>query len=253
MKFYSNSREFSIQPGCPWYKAQQTYGPPNLKWCEATQCAYINEPANTWSNLGYLLVPFLIYFLYKSKFKGHASLKRFTLHWGISVFLMGLASFVYHATNNAFTQIFDFVGMFLMINIPIAINLQRIRGIDPKTYPQFWSWLFAVDLLVFQCFGFLDIPIQHTVGINVLIILGTEIIAQMKERTSAHTNFKSSLRYFWLSLVVMALAQFFSQLDLKRIWCEPDNLILHGHALWHVFGAVGMFTIYLHYRQFVEK
>ena len=44
---YKDNQEFTIAPQCPWYDAQQTFGPPNVDWCEPTICAYINEPANT--------------------------------------------------------------------------------------------------------------------------------------------------------------------------------------------------------------
>ena len=58
---YSNKvKEFTIEPGCPWYEAQQSYGAPNVNWCEPTVCSVINEPANTWSNLPYLLVSLVL-------------------------------------------------------------------------------------------------------------------------------------------------------------------------------------------------
>ena len=35
---------------CPWDSFRQS----ELVFCEASRCAWIKEPANTWSNLGYL-------------------------------------------------------------------------------------------------------------------------------------------------------------------------------------------------------
>src|SRR5205823_851454 len=43
-------------PGCPWWDLHERFGEPNVKWCEERLCAMANEPANTWSNLGYLVV-----------------------------------------------------------------------------------------------------------------------------------------------------------------------------------------------------
>ena len=61
MALFSNAhREFTISPQCPWYEAQQAYGPPNVNWCEQTVCHIINEPANTWSNLIFLFVGLII-------------------------------------------------------------------------------------------------------------------------------------------------------------------------------------------------
>ena len=31
---YNSTKEFTIEPHCPWYQEQQVYGPPNVIWCE---------------------------------------------------------------------------------------------------------------------------------------------------------------------------------------------------------------------------
>lgn len=245
---YSNpaTREFTVEPGCPWYEAQQSYGAPNVNWCEPTQCALINEPANAWSNLGFLVVAVAIYLRLATK-----PLAQFAKDWSVAIFIMGAMSFLYHATNNFFTQFFDFFGMFLMTSIPIAINILRVQGKDPSHYRTLYGWIFAANLFLFQCFVFMNIAVQQTVTINALAILFLELIAQYKE--NGFKNLGLNLKYFWLSGGIMAIAQTFSQLDLKRKWCEPENLVLHGHAIWHVIGSLGMVTLFLHYRQFSKK
>jgi len=32
--------------------------------------------------------------------------------------------------------------------------------------------------------------------------------------------------------------------------CDPENHWVQGHALWHVFSAIGVTMIYLHHTQF---
>ena len=56
------------QMQCTWYDLTEKYGAPNIKWCEQTLCQFISEPANTWSNLGFLMVGILIY-VYATKNK----------------------------------------------------------------------------------------------------------------------------------------------------------------------------------------
>ncbi len=43
-------------PECVWTPLREWGGLPNVKWCEETLCGVIAEPANTWSNLAYLVV-----------------------------------------------------------------------------------------------------------------------------------------------------------------------------------------------------
>ena len=50
-----------LKEGCPWVELRQVGGLPNVKWCEETLCSVVAEPANTWSNLAYLVVAVLIY------------------------------------------------------------------------------------------------------------------------------------------------------------------------------------------------
>jgi hypothetical protein len=234
---YENTRIYSIEPHCPWYKAQQSYGPPNVKWCEQTQCSWINEPANTWSNLGFLLIGILIY---KKLSEGKDKLLK---ELGVMIFLMGAGSFVYHATNNFFTQFFDFLGMFLMTSIVLGIFTRRIQKKDIRThYAYSWMYLFF-NTFIFWVFHFNEIAIQFTVVINTVALIGMEVASRVIG------NNRPKLHYFSLSLVSLGAAQTFSAMDLKRTWCEPENLFLHGHAIWHVLAAVGMWFLALHVRE----
>ena len=81
-------------------------GAPNIKWCEETLCQWVSEPANTWSNLGYLFVA-LGLFSWAHRSRHH----RIHQSFSAVVFSMGLISFVYHLSNFYGTQVLDFIGM----------------------------------------------------------------------------------------------------------------------------------------------
>ncbi len=232
---YDNSkREMTVQEGCPWYDAQQSYGAPNVNWCEPTSCSIINEPANTWSNLGFILVGVLLFSkLNKIKDKTVA-------HFGWAVIFMGALSFTYHATNNYLTQFYDFLGMYLMTSFVIAFNIQRALGKNPrKLYSVFW-FIVMINASLFMSFDIMDIPVQKTVMINLIPLFLLDIYSGFKEKTLKH------YKNFAIAAVVMIIAQIISQLDLKRIYCEPDNIFLHGHAVWHLIGAIGMLFLGFH-------
>jgi predicted membrane channel-forming protein YqfA (hemolysin III family) len=238
---YSNAkREMTVQKGCPWYEAQQEYGAANVNWCEPTICSIVNEPANTWSNISFLLIGALLIRKFNS-FK-----EKVITHYAWSLVIMGLCSLTYHATNNYLTQFLDFLGMFFGTGFVIAFNIQRIRGENPRQlYSWYWFMTFFSTAL-FLAFDFTNIPVQMTVLVQVIGILVLDLIAGYKEG-----NLKN-YKWFVVSTVLLVIAQVFSQLDLKRIWCEPENRILHGHAIWHLIASLGLGTLGLHLREMLK-
>ncbi len=236
---YSNKlREMTIQPGCPWYDAQQNLGAPNVNWCEPTICAVINEPANTWSNLGYIIVGIALM---------RVLLGTRLMFFGPTVIIMGLLSFTYHATNNYFTQYLDFFGMFLMMSFILTFNLQRhFTSLLRNFYATYWFMVMA-NMFLFISFDIFDSPIQKMMLINAIPILILDLYAGYKENTLRH------YRFFWLTVLTLILAQGFAIMDITRMYCEPENTWLHGHVIWHLLGAVAMLLAGLHMRKITSE
>jgi hypothetical protein len=242
MSLYTNkNKEFTITEGCPWYKEQQSYGPANVNWCEPTRCGWINEPANTWSNLGLILAG--IFLMVKLNAQKNKIVRDFG--WGIIV--CGFFSFTYHASNNFFSQFFDFLGMFVMICIPLGVQFKRLFKQDPNSYYAFFWFLMFLSTCMFWFLVFWNIPVQQSVVVQVVLMFVLELFLGIREKRL------KEFRYFWLCLVTMVGAQTVSQLDLKRVWCEPGNLILHGHAIWHVLSGIGMVFLGLHLKKMTNK
>lgn len=229
--YTADTKEFTIDPGCPWYEAQQTFGAPNVNWCEPTQCSLINEPANAWSNLGYILIG--IWLIQKCK-------NTPVVAFGMIVLLTGSFSFVYHATNNFMTQLLDFIGMFLILSFLISFAFHRVFGrLKVHFYSLFWFCMF-LNSWVFLIFDIINAPVQNIILFNALIIVFLEIWAGWGR------NQLKQYKWFYLAFVSLIVAQVFASADLMRSYCEPQNLFLHGHVLWHLFGALGMAFVGLH-------
>ena len=226
--------EISIEPQCPWHNGQVTYGTPNVDWCEPTVCEWINEPANTWSNL-----PFLLVGLWLWKKTKNTVVQSF----GLIVFVMGFLSAVYHATNNLVTQYFDFVGMALMTSFLLAFVCRRIRNKVQNSFDHYFWFFFSLNLLILLFLGLLKLPVQLFLLINTIPILLAEFycIFVLKKTRKVY--------FFATSFIVLIIAQVFAQIDLKRIYCEPNNMILHGHVIWHVLCAMAMAFAGLHIRE----
>ncbi|MBY0386056.1 ceramidase domain-containing protein [bacterium] len=224
----------SIEPQCPWYDGQVTYGTPNVDWCEPTVCAWINEPANTWSNLLFLLVGLLLWRKIKNSL---------VQSFGLIVFLMGSLSGVYHATNNLLTQHFDFLGIVLMSSFLLAFVSRRIRQRKQNAFDQYFWFFLSLNLLILLFLGVLKLPLQLMMFINMIPVFLAEMycIFVLKKTRKMY--------FFFASFTVLIVAQVFSLIDLKRIYCEPSNMILHGHVIWHFLCAVSMGFVGLHIRE----
>ncbi len=224
-------------PSCPWHAGAEVLGAPNIKWCETTLCGWISEPANTWSNALYLLVALVVHL--QCRRSPHAELR-----WlGPAMGAMGLLSGVYHASNNYLTQVFDFVGMYLLTFWFLVINLRR-NGWIGTVWQQRVFWLLmlagvaAVHLMYLRGW-----PYQLLIAAATVAIIVTEFTARRRATERVHLGF------FLGGLAWMAVAQAASLADLTRAACDPDNHVLQGHALWHLLSAVALYCTCQHYRR----
>lgn len=225
-------------PSCPWYQITESQGAPNIKWCEETLCQWISEPANTWSNLGYLIVALIItYIAFKNR---HSfNLKQF----GPIIFFMGAMSFFYHQSNFYGSQILDFVGMFFFVGWAMGMNLIRLGKMSSNKLIPFnivVAVIFTISMHIMYVTG---IKFQGIVLLSAFIIIATEILAQRK--------LKTDIGWFMAAIGTLIVAFGFSISDGKRIWCDPTQhgWFSQGHALWHWTAAVAMYFIYKHYAQ----
>lgn len=227
--------------GCPWHNSAEVFGAPNIKWCEATICSWISEPANTWSNIAYLIFAIIIFLRTKNAPK--------ELKWfAPAMFIMGLFSLIYHASNNYLTQVFDFFGMYLFVFWMIVINLRKINLLSKKYAVTFFVLLCLAATIILHFMYITGAKFQLIIAASVLTLLLTEFIYYRKNKLSFY-HYKTYL----LAIGFMAIAQTFSLLDVSRVFCDPENHFIQGHALWHFFGSIGLFIAYLHYEKLDYK
>jgi len=222
-----------FQPGCPWYDLHIQY-PPNIDWCEEKLCSWIVTPFNTWTNVAYSLIGLSIWI------KMRKSPSAFLRFFGPASFIVGLTSFIYHASLNLFTQVFDFFGMYVFCVLLIMFNLARAGKwpAPPRAFVRFWIWVVGLTAFTVVSY-FIHFPIQLYVLFLIMTILVTEFKATAPSR-----------KYFWYTVVAMAVAVTFSALDHAGIICSPENHYFQGHGVWHLLGAVALWTSFQHYRQF---
>jgi hypothetical protein len=225
-------------PSCPWYDITESQGAPNIKWCEETLCQWVSEPANTWSNLSYLIFALVIIYLsYKNRH--HKLLKQF----GPIIFFMGAMSFFYHMSNFYGSQILDFVGMFFFVGWVIGFNLVRLGKIKGKHLSWFNLGLASVYTIAMHIMYLTGFKFQVIIILSAFLIITTELAAVKITK----------IKYTWFlaAIVTLGVAFGFSVSDNTRMWCDPSQhgWFSQGHAMWHWVAGLAMLFIYLHYSQ----
>ena len=247
---YDDPMPFQVPPltqGCPWYDLSEL-GRPNIKWCEANQCSWIVAPADTWSNVAYLLVAiYLLAFISKndSKISPNSPLRYFPA----AAAIVGVTSFIHHMSYSVILQILDHFGMYVFTFLIITLNLRRMGKLEASQLKAFLVKA-VIGMTAFTIFmERFHFPIQSFVLILILAIIATEISASSIEKKK---SVPYSPRYFFAALGVLLTGAVCSFLDASGRWCAPDNHWIQGHAFWHMLSALSLAVLFHHYRQFRE-
>lgn len=238
---FSHHPKIPLAPGCPWEFLTTPY-PPNVKWCEESLFSWIAEPALTWSNLAFFAVGlFMIYMSRKEKRSG-------LLFWfGPAALLVGTGSGIYHASINFWTQLLDFFVMYVFCFLIILASLRRLHLRFFKIHP---LWILVASFGLTGITVILDqlrLPFQATIAILITAVTFFEIWVAYLDHETFFPKARSP--YFMGALFSFILGISASGLDVSRIWCDPHNHWLQGHAIWHLFSSVGLVFAFFHYRQ----
>jgi hypothetical protein len=227
-----------LDPKCPWVELRQQTGLPNVKWCEQTLCSWVAEPANTWSNLGFIVVAVLLWL--KVRKDGQRMLR----FWAPAAFWVGATSFVYHASITFLTQVLDFFGMYIFFGLVVLLNLLRMSVISAaRFFPFLWASIFGLTGLTVLV-AKLSLPVQGIIGVLLLVALVTEVLATRRAQV------KPKHLFLVAALVALGTGAAFSASDASGAWCDPSRHVIQGHAIWHLLTAVGIGFAHFHYRQF---
>lgn len=228
-----------LTPGCPWYELSELRLP-NVDWCEMQRCSWVVEPANTWSNLAYVVVGLALWWLARD------AASREIRFFGPAALLVGLFSGIYHASYTFVLQILDFLAMYVFCFLLLTVNARRAGWLTAEAWPARFAQLVVGTTLLTVALDFLEIPIQGIVLLLILAIVASELRLHRARPAGA------SLGFFVLAMALIGTAAVFSLLDVTRTWCHPQHPFLQGHAIWHVLSAGSLFAAWLHYRQLDE-
>jgi len=215
---------------CPW----QGFKPATIQFCEEQLCSWVTQPANTWSNIGFLIIGVLIYRQSKAMNQSGPAVI------GISSIILGIGSGMFHASSTFFFEVFDLLGMFMISGILLCFNLQRLTGISNRSTTLTYISLNAASVAIMLIWHPSGIA---TFAVQIAIALTFEILLHIRRD-------EISYRYFIYMLATFVASFTFWGLDISKILCDPHNHIITGHAIWHLLNAVVIYFIFRFYCQF---
>lgn len=217
---------------CPWDSLEPAF----LLSCEEPVCAWIKQPSNTYSNLGFFVVALLLWW----RSRGVSRERRpheIPLAW-LSV-LVGIASVVAHASLARWFAVLDFTAIFVLFSYIITANWAEISG---------WSagrrhavaWGLSLLSVAPQFYG------QRT-GVLVFMLylfgcLTSEVLALKRLQLRPLRR-----RYLGLSLALLTIGLVCFFLDERRLVCTPSDHIFQLHSAWHLCAAASLYFLALYF------
>jgi hypothetical protein len=194
----------------------------------------IREPQNTWSNLAFVIA---------GAFVASLAAARSARLVGAALIAVGVGSFIYHASASRTLRHLDVGAMFGLFFAIIGLSLGCFqRRVQRKIDAHFW--LFAVVAVVFAIcaslarnitlFGFKPLTLSIATGIASTVLISSLLLLAFRRR-SLRVAGQVSIA---IALFAVAIVCYFG--DRPGGWFIDPNSVLQGHALWHVFSAVGL-------------
>lgn len=216
----------------PWERLR----PATVKYHENNIRAWVRQPANAWSNMAYVVVGAWLYY----QFTMQASAWWMAI-LPITAILIGLTSFLYHASYSLLFQFSDLVSMYLLAAFLVAFNLRRLISMPDGTF-----YAVYVTIFVVSCAAFLTL--RKTSGF--LIFAALALVSILLETLMWVVGPPISRVDYLMAMVVLSVSLVFWIVDYRGKLFDADNHFVQGHALWHVISSLCFVFMYNHYQQF---
>ena len=212
-------------------------------------------PANTWSNLAYVLVGLYALALgwhdqrekcpVGSGYVRHTPAMSFL--FGAACCFLGAGSGLFHASLTRWGQQLDVAAMYAPLVVFIAMSLGRwcprvLLGRGGRETP---TWPFLAGLVVFACF--LLYRYKWSMSSRVVLPVLIVTVGSFAVLDQFRTGRRFALRWLAWAGLALALAVVCRQLDVARRFSGPDSW-LQGHALWHLLTSGSLGSMFLYHR-----
>lgn len=221
----------------------QNFAKATIKFCESNLPSYIAQPANAWSILVYIFIGIYLFFISRNQ---QNLLLKFL--WPI-VILIGLFSFIFHASNTFVGQFLDLGSNLLLSSYLLVFNLHRLNA-------QFFTrrrLFFAFFILIISSLMVVYfIKAINNFNIGILLFAFQILVVLILERQLHQRNaYSYNIHNLLIAFIIFMAAITVWILDFSRIWCDPNTFhLINGHALWHILNGFALVFLYFFYKQF---
>jgi hypothetical protein len=211
------------------------------RFCEAAREAMVLQPANTFSNAGFVVAGLAIAWRAGSARTTITAQPGLAVAYAVVVVLLGPASAAMHATQSALGGHLDLLSMYLVAAFAASYAATRVARRGVGFFTGTFVGVVAVCELVERIPGHVpvvDIAANLAFGAFLLGALAGEVV--LWRRGAAHRDAR------WGFAAAGALALAFAIWNLAKDgsrFCRPDSL-LQGHAAWHLLCAVAAYALY---------
>lgn len=216
-------------------------------FCEVARPGWIRQPANTWSNLGFVAAGLAVAVHAGNRLRLGLTMGAYpglATAFAVLVVLLGPGSMAMHATQSDLGGHLDLLSMFLVSGFALAYALMRAlrRG------PGLFTVVFAVAVLVGMAVHLRGgtVPLLGHAGnaafaLQLWVAIGIEVA--LGRRDSARQD------VWWAAASVLTLATAFAIWTTGmrgHAWCRPETL-LQQHGAWHLLCALSAYLLFRHY------
>ena len=209
-------------------------------FCEASRAGLVKQPANTWSNAGFVVAGLLVA-LHAARPRPTGAVMGVGLAtvYACVVVLLGPASAAMHATQSVCGGHLDLLSMYLIASFAAAYALVRWVRRGPGTFLA----LFALFVVGCELVGLIstDVPVVRFSGnlaFAFLLVLAVALEVALWRRRETQRR----AAYGLAALGAMLVAFGIWIMD-QHGWCDPHSW-LQGHAAWHLLCAAGAYLLY---------
>ncbi|WP_051276138.1 ceramidase domain-containing protein [Marmoricola sp. URHB0036] len=216
------------------------------EFCEAARSGWLKQPANSLSNLGFVLAGVLVGW-HAGRPQGRLARPGLATSYAVVVVLLGPGSMAMHATQTTLGGHLDMTSMFLVASFAAAYALMRAVGRDAG----FFALVFAIALVACELVERIpgELPVvMHAGNLVFGALLVLTIVIEVRLRRDPPTGDGR-----WIVAAVGSIAVAFVVWNLSKNdapLCDPHSL-LQGHAVWHLLCAVSAYCLYRYWNSAV--
>ena len=208
-------------------------------FCEATGGGLLAQPVDAISSLAFVALGVWVV-IARHELPGAGNREhRLVPIAGVILLIIGLGSFLYHATLSYLGQFLDIFGMYLFGVFLILGALYRSGKLS-----------FRAAVIVFVVANVVLAVVQYAVPdarrILFAAILVPGLVLESLPSTTGHTRSGWRLRYLAPAIGLVVVAFAFWAIDQAELVCDVASL-WQGHGVWHVLTAIAAYLLVVHY------